>query len=72
MEHKRFTYEVLVNASSRGLVWRRVYNGHVPDTAIEMGSTMVQVYIFFIQKFSKYFYLSKLHFEKVLEYGRKL
>jgi hypothetical protein len=43
MEHKRFTYEVLVNASSRGLVWRRDYSGHVPDTAIEMGSTMVQV-----------------------------
>ena len=43
MEHKRFTYEVLVNTSPRGLVWRRDYNGHVPDSAIQMGATMVQV-----------------------------
>ena len=45
MEHKRFTYEVLVNLTSRGLVWRRDYNGHVPDTAIQMGATMIQVRI---------------------------
>ena len=50
MEHKRFTYEVLVNASSRGLVWRKDYNGHVPDTAIQMGATMVQVLNLIFQK----------------------
>ena len=50
MEHKRFTYEVLVNSSSRGLVWRRDYNGHVPDTAIQMGATMVEVWHFYASK----------------------
>ena len=37
VEHKRYNYDILVNTSETGLVWRKDYDGHVPNTAVNMG-----------------------------------
>ena len=34
---KRYNYDVLVNLANKSLVWRRDYDGHVPDTAVLAG-----------------------------------
>jgi hypothetical protein len=39
MEHSRPTYEVLVNTTpERLLIWRKEYDGHVPDGAVALAA----------------------------------
>lgn len=49
MEHKRSCYEVLVNPSTESFVWRKDYQGQVPDTAVpfyDSGTNNGQVLLF--------------------------